>query len=160
MIKKKNIFNADWKASSHGEKFQHDHISLTDLRDGHELGCGAFRVNPGKRAFPKHAHLANDEALFIVSGTGALTVGEETVRVAAGDFILLPSGVEHAHILINDSDEDIVYLCVSTMNAPEVVHYPDSGKLGVMESARQWGGENSVSGFYKYQKAGYYDGED
>jgi uncharacterized cupin superfamily protein len=160
MIKKKNIFNADWKASSHGEKFQHDHISLTDLRDGHELGCGAFRVNPGKRAFPKHAHLANDEALFIVSGTGALTVGEETVRVAAGDFILLPSGVEHAHILLNDSDADIVYLCVSTMNAPEVVHYPDSGKLGVMESARQWGGENSVSGFYKFQKAGYYDGED
>jgi uncharacterized cupin superfamily protein len=160
MIKKKNIFNADWKASSHGEKFQHDHISLTDLRDGHELGCGAFRVNPGKRAFPKHAHLANDEALFIVSGTGALTVGEETVRVTAGDFILLPSGVEHAHILLNDSDADIVYLCVSTMNAPEVVHYPDSGKLGVMESARQWGGENSVSGFYKFQKAGYYDGED
>jgi uncharacterized cupin superfamily protein len=160
MIKKKNIFNADWKASSHGEKFQHDHISLTDLRDGHELGCGAFRVNPGKRAFPKHAHLANDEALFIVSGAGALTVGEETVRVAAGDFILLPSGVEHAHILLNDSDADIVYLCVSTMNAPEVVHYPDSGKLGVMESARQWGGENSVSGFYKFQKAGYYDGED
>jgi uncharacterized cupin superfamily protein len=160
MIKKKNVFNADWKASSHGEKFQHDHISLTDLRDGHELGCGAFRVNPGKRAFPKHAHLANDEALFIVSGTGALTVGEETVRVTAGDFILLPSGVEHAHILLNDSDADIVYLCVSTMNAPEVVHYPDSGKLGVMESARQWGGENSVSGFYKFQKAGYYDGED
>jgi uncharacterized cupin superfamily protein len=160
MIKKKNIFNADWKASSHGEKFQHDHISLTDSRDGHELGCGAFRVNPGKRAFPKHAHLANDEALFIVSGTGALTVGEETVRVAAGDFILLPGGVEHAHILLNDSDADIVYLCVSTMNAPEVVHYPDSGKLGVMESARQWGGENSISGFYKFQKAGYYDGED
>jgi uncharacterized cupin superfamily protein len=73
---------------------------------------------------------------------------------------MLPSGAEHAHVLINNSDEDIVYLCISTMNAPEVVHYPDSGKLGVMESARKWGGENSVSGFYKYQKAGYYDGEE
>ncbi|MCP4000783.1 MAG: cupin domain-containing protein [Gammaproteobacteria bacterium] len=160
MINKKNIFDADWKASSHGEKFQHDHIALTDLRDGHEIGCGAFKVNPGKRAFPKHAHLANDEALFIVSGAGTLTMGEETAKVTAGDFVLLPSGVEHAHVLINDSAEDIVYLCVSTMNAPEVVHYPDSGKLGVMESARKWGGKNSVSGFYKYQKAGYYDGED
>jgi uncharacterized cupin superfamily protein len=160
MIKKKNIFDSAWKASSHGEKFQHDHISLTDLRDGHEIGCGAFRVNPGKRAFPKHAHLANDEALFIVSGEGTLTVGEENTRVAAGDFVLLPSGAEHAHVLINDGDEDIVYLCISTMNAPEVVHYPDSGKLGVMESARKWGGENSISGFYKYQKAGYYDGEE
>ena len=160
MIKKKNIFSADWKASSHGEKFQHEHIALTDMRDGHELGCGAFRVNPGKRAFPKHAHLANDEALFIVSGKGELTVGEEVTEVGAGEFVLLAKGAEHAHVLINNGDEDIVYLCISTMNAPEVVYYPDSDKLGVMESPRQWGGKNSVSGFYRYQKAGYYDGED
>ena len=49
---------------------------------------------------------------------------------------------------------------MSTMNTPEVVHYPDSSKLGVMESVRKWGGENSISGFYKYQQAGYYDGEE
>ncbi len=159
-MKKKNVLKEKWKESSHGEKFQHGHISLTDLRDGHDIGCGAFRVDPGKRAFPKHAHLANDEALYIVNGSGALTVGDETTAVEAGDFFLLPKGAAHAHVLVNDSDEEIVYLCMSTMNAPEVVHYPDSGKLGVMESARQWGGENSISGFYKYQKAGYYDGEE
>ena len=45
------------------------------------------------------------------------------------------------------------------MNAPEVVHYPDSGKLGVLESARQWN-ESSVSGFYKPKKVGYYEGEE
>jgi uncharacterized cupin superfamily protein len=159
-MKKKNVLKDDWRDSSHGEKFQHGHISLTDLRDGHDIGCGAFRVNPGKRAFPKHAHLANDEAIYIISGTGSLTIGDETEQVEAGDFVLLPKGAEYAHVLVNDSNEDIVYLCFSTMNAPEVVHYPDSGKLGVMESARQWGGGQSISGFYKYQKAGYYDGED
>jgi hypothetical protein len=45
------------------------------------------------------------------------------------------------------------------MNTPEVVQYPDSGKLGVMESARQWG-KSSISGFYRAEKAGYYDGEE
>ncbi|MGI9290361.1 MAG: cupin domain-containing protein [Gammaproteobacteria bacterium] len=159
-MRKKNVLNDEWRESSHGEKFQHGHIALTDLRDGHDLGCGAFRVKPGKRAFPKHAHLANDEAIYIVSGQGSLTVGDETAVVEAGDFILLPKGADNAHVLINDSNEDIVYLCMSTMNAPEVVHYPDSGKLGVLESARQWGGENSISGFYKFQQAGYYDGEE
>jgi uncharacterized cupin superfamily protein len=159
MIKKKNVLTNEWRDSSHGEKFQHGHIALTDMRDGHDLGCGAFRVEPGKRAFPRHAHLANDEAIYIVSGSGTLSVGEDTATVMAGDFVLLPKGAEHAHVLINESEEDVVYLCMSTMNAPEVVHYPDSGKLGVLESARQWSGENSVSGFYKYQKAGYYDGE-
>jgi uncharacterized cupin superfamily protein len=159
-MKKKNVLQDEWRESSHGEKFQHGHIALTDLRDGHDMGCGAFRVKPGKRAFPKHAHLANDEAIYVVSGSGSLTVGEATEQVVAGDFILLPKGAEYAHVLINDGDEDIVYLCLSTMNTPEVVHYPDSDKLGVMESVRQWGGENSISGFYKYEQAGYYDGEE
>lgn len=159
MIKKTNVLNSAWKESSHGEKFQHGHIALTDMRDGHELGCGAFRVDPGKRAFPKHAHLANDEALYVIAGGGELTVGEETTQLEAGDFVILPAGAQYAHVLINNGEEELVYLCVSTMNAPEVVHYPDSGKLGVMESARKWN-ESSVSGFYKYQKAGYYDGEE
>ena len=160
MINKKSIHSSQWKTSSHGKKFQSDHLSLTDMRDGHDIGCGAFRVQPGKRAFPKHAHLANDEAIYMISGSGALTVGEETTQVKPGDFIMLPRGADYAHVLVNDGDEDLVYLCISTMNAPEVVHYPDSGKLGIMESARNWGGEKSISGFYKYQKAGYYDGED
>ena len=159
MIKKKNVYSTEWRESSHGEKFQHGHIAMTDLRDGHELGCGAFRVDPGKRAFPKHAHLANDEAIYVVAGTGELTIGEESTQVVAGDFVLLPSGADKAHVLVNNSEEEIVYLCMSTMNAPEVVSYPDSGKLGVLESARQWS-ESSISGFYRAQKAGYYDGEE
>lgn len=159
MVRRRNVLKDEWKESSHGEKFQHGHIALTDLRDGHMLGCGAFRVDPGKRAFPKHAHLANDEAIYVVSGTGELTVGEETMQVEAGDFVMLPAGAEYPHVLINNSDAEIVYLCMSTMNAPEVVHYPDSGKLGVLESARKWS-DSSVSGFYKPKKVGYYEGEE
>jgi uncharacterized cupin superfamily protein len=160
MIKKTNIHSGEWKASEHGEKFQREHLALTDLNDGHGLGCGAFRVKPGKQAFPKHAHLANDEALYVVTGTGELTIGDESTNLTAGDFVLLARGGDGAHVLVNSGDEDLVYLCASTMNSPEVVHYPDSGKLGVLESSAGWGAQNSISGFYRYQKAGYYDGED
>jgi uncharacterized cupin superfamily protein len=160
MVGKTNLFTAEWKESSHGNKFQRKHLGLTDLRDGHGLGCGAFSVKPGKRAFPKHAHLANDEAIYVVSGQGQLVVGEEESSLTTGDFILLPRGAEFAHVLINDGDEDLVYLCISTMNSPEVVHYPDSDKLGVLESVAGWGSETSVSGFYRYEKAGYWDGEE
>ena len=160
MVQKTNIFTAAWKESSHGEKFQRKHLGLTDMRAGYELGCGAFSVKPGKRAFPRHAHLANDEAIYVVSGQGKLIVGEEESALIAGDFVVLPRGAKFAHVLINDGDAELVYLCVSTMNAPEVVHYPDSGKLGVLESSREWGGEASVSGFYRYEKAGYWDGEE
>ncbi|MBT8422177.1 MAG: cupin domain-containing protein [Gammaproteobacteria bacterium] len=160
-MKKVNINTATWREATHGDKFQRGHISLTDMNDNHELGCSAFCVAPGKRAFPKHAHLANDEALFIVSGSGALTIGDETDTVIAGDFIMLPKGEQHAHVLVNDSDNDLIYLCMSTMIMPEVVHYPDSGKLGVLGSKDFWqSGDAGVSGFYKPNPVGYWDGED
>ena len=160
-MKKTNIYQSKWTESSHGDKFQRGHIPLTDLNDNNLLGCGAFKVEPGKRAFPKHAHLANDEALFIVSGHGELTIGDESGAVEAGDFLMLPRGEKFAHVLVNDGDEPLVYLCLSTMIMPEVVHYPDSGKLGVLGSKDFWAsGEAGVSGFYKPNAVGYWDGED
>ncbi len=160
-MKKTNIYTAEWRETSQGNKFQRGHIPLTDLNDDNALGCGAFKVDPGKRAFPKHAHLANDEALFVVSGSGALTIGDQTAPVCAGDFIMLPRGEQNAHVLINDGDEPLVYLCMSTMIMPEVVHYPDSGKLGVLGSKDFWSsGKAGVSGFYKPNAVGYWDGEE
>lgn len=160
-MKKTNIHTAEYRESSHGEKFQRATVALGDMHADYGLGCSAFRVQPGKRAFPKHAHLANDEALFIVSGRGSLTVGEETEAVTAGDFVMLPRGEAHAHVLVNDGDEELLYLCMSTMIMPEVVHYPDSGKLGVLGSKDFWsGGKPGISGFYKPNPVDYYDGED
>ena len=160
-MKKTNIHQSNWREMKQGEKFQRGHISLTDMNDNHDLGCSAYRVEPGKRAFPKHAHLANDEALFIVSGCGELTIGDETDSVTAGDFIMLPKGEQHAHVLEGTGNEPLVYLCISTMIMPEVVHYPDSGKLGVLGAKDFWtSGEAGVSGFYKPNQVGYWDGED
>lgn len=161
MIKKTNIHNPSaWRESSHGEKFQRGHLALTDMNDNHDIGCGAFSVKPGKRAFPKHAHVANDEALFVISGVGELTVGEEVASVETGDFVMLPKGEQFAHVLVNSGEVDLVYLCISTMNMPEVVHYPDSGKLGVLASKNFWQGESGVSGFYQPNPVDYWDGED
>lgn len=161
MIKKTNIYSGDWSEAAHGEKFQRSHMPLTDLRDDNLIGCGAFSVKPGKRAFPKHAHLANDEAIYVVSGSGTLTIGDESDTLVAGDFVTLPRGAGFAHVLVNDSNEDLVYLCMSSMVMPEVVHYPDSGKLGVLGSRDFWSsGEADVSGFYKPNPVDYWDGED
>jgi uncharacterized cupin superfamily protein len=131
------------------------------MNDDNLLGCGAFCVKPGKRAFPKHAHLANDEALYIVSGDGTLTVGDASESLVAGDFTMLPRGADFAHVLVNDGDEDLVYLCMSTMVMPEIVKYPDSGKLGVLASKNFWAdSEAGVSGFYRPNPVDYWDGEE
>jgi len=160
MINKKNIYSSEWRESSHGEKFQRSHLSLTDMQLDNGIGCGAFKVKPGKRAFPKHAHVANDEAIFVVSGHGRLTIGETDAELNSGDFVLLPRGEKFAHVLVNTGEEDLVYLCISTMTMPEIVHYPDSGKLGVLASKDFWKGETGISGFYAPNAVDYWDGED
>ncbi len=96
-----------------------------------KLGCGLFVVPPGKTAFPLHVHTLNEEMIYILEGEGTLRFGGETVAVRAGMFIACPGGLDTAHQLVNTSARDLRYLCVSTMQYPDIVHYPDSGKVGV-----------------------------
>jgi uncharacterized cupin superfamily protein len=97
------------------------------------LGYNVTVVPPGMRAFPKHAHHANEEMFFILSGSGELRHGDETSPLRAGDFIACPpGGPEVAHQILNTGTEELRYLAVSTMIYPEAVEYPDSGKVGVM----------------------------
>lgn len=95
---------------------------------GSKLGCTFTEVEPGQVAWPHHWHAANEEAILVVSGTGTLRIGDATVPIRAGDYVALPCGV--AHQLQNTGTERLRYWCVSTRLSPEVVGYPDSGKLG------------------------------
>jgi uncharacterized cupin superfamily protein len=96
-----------------------------------QLGATLTTVPPGAISFPFHYHCANEEAIFVVSGTGTARIGDARVAVRAGDWIAHPIGPTHAHQMINDGTEPLVYLCVSTRLKTEVVGYPDSNKVGV-----------------------------
>ncbi len=162
MIHKSNVRDQDWSERSHGEYFQGGRIGLTAPENDSGLGCAVFKVAPGKRAFPRHAHLANDEAIYVLSGVGVLSVGEQEVEMEEGDFVLIPRGAEYPHVFVNQGQEDLLYICISTMNMPDVVHYPDSEKLGVLAD-KFWlkgGGRNKVGGFYAKKPVGYWDGEE
>jgi uncharacterized cupin superfamily protein len=105
------------------------------------LGATIAELPPGAISFPRHAHLANEEAIYVLSGTGEAVIGETRVPVRAGDWIALPMGRDHAHQMANVSDAPLVYLCVSTMNSPDVVEYPDSGKtaIGIVDPSTRIG---------------------
>ena len=96
------------------------------------IGCSMYEIDPGKIAFPFHFHLANEESILVVSGTGTLRMGKDEVAVRAGDYVALPVGPDHAHQLKNTGSEVLRYYCFSTMNDPEVCGYPDSKKIGAL----------------------------
>ncbi len=98
-----------------------------------KLGYNYVVLAPGKTAFPYHYHRGNEEAFFIIEGTGLLRHGDEEYPLRAGDAIACPAGSGSAHQITNDSDAELKYLAFSTKRGPEVAHYPDSNKIGILD---------------------------
>jgi uncharacterized cupin superfamily protein len=97
-----------------------------------KLGYNVTILLPGKRAFPRHNHRVNEELFVILEGVGELVVGDARWPVRKGDIIACPpGGPDTAHQLVNTSpDQELEVLSVSTLETPDIVQYPDSGKLG------------------------------
>ena len=96
-------------------------------------GCSYMEVPAGKTAFPNHWHSSQEEALYVLEGTGRLRIGKDTVDVRAGDWIAFPVGPDTSHALTNTGTTALRYLALSCPATPismDIVGYPDSKKIG------------------------------
>ncbi len=127
------------------------------------LGAMQVTVQPGKRAFPFHNHLGNDEMFVILEGEGTYRLGEAEHAVKAGDVCAAPTGgPDTAHQLINSGEGVLRYLGISTMNDPDIAEYPDSGKFAAIAVAP---GTDFMSAHLKHigkreDGRDYWEGED
>jgi uncharacterized cupin superfamily protein len=80
-------------------------------------------------------HHANEEWLIVVQGQPTLRTLEGERAMREGDVVCFPRGKEGAHQVINGTDRAIRVLMLSTLLAPDIVEYLDSGKVGA-RSAR------------------------
>jgi len=126
-----NIDDLEYTTQQHGEKFAAQLAPIAPHIGAEKLGYRMTVVPPGKKAYPYHAHLVNEEMFFILEGEGTLRHSGETWQVKQGDIICCPIGKEHPHEIVNSGTTDLKYLAVSTMEMPEVGFYPDSNKFGV-----------------------------
>lgn len=98
-----------------------------------KLGYNLTVIDPGKAAFPKHSHRANEEMFFVLEGDGELLLGDTVYPIRTGDVIACPpGGPETAHQLHNTGELPLKFLAVSTMEFPEICEYPDSNKLNAI----------------------------
>ena len=126
------------------------------------VGCSWYEVPPGRTAFPAHYHCANEEAIFVLEGEGTARIGKDSVAIRAGDYITFPPGPDFAHQLVNSGTTPLRYLALSTMNAVEVVGYPDSGKIGAIARVpgKAWSDKPWIRAVVPENAAvDYYDGE-
>jgi rare lipoprotein A len=102
------------------------------------LGATLTEVAPGGISFPRHAHYVNEEAIYILSGSGEARIGDSRVPVRPRDWIALRTGPEHAHQMANVSaTEPLVYLCISTMRGAEMLSIPVPAKSALASPIRQ-----------------------
>ena len=120
----------EWSETEQGEtQFRRKQLSTAAGSD--DLGCSLYELDPGNKSWPYHYHAANEEAIYVLSGTGSIRLDDAIVTIDAGTYVPLPVGESGGHRVINDSDETLRYLAISTMVEPDVTVYPDSEKFGV-----------------------------
>jgi len=96
------------------------------------IGLSRGRIPPGAESFAYHAHHAEEEWLFIVSGRARARIDGRDHELGAGDFAAFPAP-QAPHLLTNPYDEDCVYLMGGEPSLPtDVLAYPDLGKSYVM----------------------------
>jgi len=160
-----NVVNQEeitWTEASQG-KFRYRRKSFTAAAGMERLGASLYEIEPGASAFPRHYHCANEEAIYVLTGEGLLSIGTSEVAVRAGDFAAIPRGSGHAHRLRNCSDEPLRYLCFSTMIEPDIAVYPDSNKVGFFDGSAPGGPKERrrLTGIFRQgAEVGYFDGED
>lgn len=119
--------------SPDGSGFHHQELSRR--ADTDRLGCSIYRLEPGATSWPYHYHTANEEAIFVLEGTGTIHLAGEEREIEAGDFVGLPVGEDGAHRVENPGDADLRYLCVSTMVEPDIAVYPEQNMVGLFAGA-------------------------
>ena len=109
-----NVVNADELEpmdNAHGDKFAAKISGLGRAAGGQGVGRNLFEVPAGRTAFPCHYHCANEEALYVLGGTGTLRIGEAKVALRPGDWINIPAHTRH-RVESTDANEPSVWLAV------------------------------------------------
>lgn len=126
-----NIYATDWDTSEDQPGYEWDRIRIARRLGGDMLGASVYVMHPGQKSFPYHYHHANEEMLIVLEGSVTVRTPDGEQKAQRGDALIFNRGSSGAHQLTNHTDEDARVIMLSTMVAPEIAEYPDSGKVGV-----------------------------
>jgi uncharacterized cupin superfamily protein len=126
-----------------------------------KLGASLYEIPPGEATFPYHWHGVNEELAIVVAGRPSVRTPKGWRELAEGEVVAFPVGEAGAHQLANRSDEPARVLVISTMVAPEVNGYPDSGKvLATLRPPGSPADDSLAAAFRLADEVDYWEGEE
>jgi uncharacterized cupin superfamily protein len=90
-----------------------------------QFGVNRVRLKPGVWSSQRHWHTHEDEFVYVLEGAPTLATDDGRRTLGPGDFVGFRGGVENGHHLVNETEEDVVFLVVGARIAEDAVHYPD-----------------------------------
>ena len=130
-----NVFEPRFDAEQDRPPFTWRRARIGRQAEAEKLGASLFELPPGASSFPLHVHHANEELIVVLAGRPTLRALDGERELEPGEVVACPTGNGGAHRIDNRSDEPVRFLIVSTMIAPEVNTYPDSGKVWARDFA-------------------------
>jgi len=124
-----NVLDPNWDAEQDRPPFTWRRARLGRQAGSEQLGASLYELPPGASSFPLHVHHANEELLVVLSGAPTLRSIDSERALEPGEVVACPTGRSGAHRLDNRTAEPVRVMIVSTMIAPELAEYPDSGKM-------------------------------
>jgi uncharacterized cupin superfamily protein len=155
-----NLFDPEFDAGQERPGFTYRRARLGRQAGAEKLGASLFEIPPGEATFPYHVHTANEELLIVIEGRPSLRTPSGWRELERGELVAFPVGDAGAHQIQNRSEEPVRVLVVSTMIAPEINLYPDSGKLMAATRAPGATGEGFQEAYRRERATDYWEGEE
>ena len=118
------------RASNYPEPFftrmlKRDKRPLGDLFGLRSFGVNLTRLAPGGESALRHAHVRQDEFVYVLEGRPTLVTDAGRTALQPGQCAGFRGGSGDAHHLVNETDEDVVYLEVGDRLPGDGATYPD-----------------------------------
>ena len=98
---------------------------LGDLFGLRNFGVNLTRLAPHSVSALRHAHTRQDEFIYVLQGRPVLVTDAGRTLLAPGMCAGFAAGSGDAHHLLNESEEEVVYLEVGDRTSGDEGSYPD-----------------------------------
>jgi uncharacterized cupin superfamily protein len=99
-------------------------------------GATVYQLAPGEALCPFHYEYAEEEWLVVLDGTPTIRHPEGNDVLQRWDVVRFPVGPDGAHLVRNDTEDEVRVLMFSNVAYPNITIYPDSDKLGAWTGNR------------------------
>ncbi len=107
--------------------------ALGDVFGLANFGVNLTKLAPGGVSALRHYHSRQDEFIYILSGRPTLVTDAGDTQLEPGMCAGFPAGVANGHMLVNRTDDEVVYLEVGDRTPGDTGAYPDDDLAAVAE---------------------------